>query len=345
MNPDDLVALNEEIAGMARAGLPLDQGLAALAREMGGGRLRQVTETLAADLRQGLSLPEALDRQSGRIPPYYAGLIAAAIRTRRIPDVLTTLTVHTRAMADLRTTIREALFYPVVVLVVALALTGVLFGFILPQFARVFSGFNMQLPFLSEKLLRLSENPYPLILVPAALVLLLLAVRFVLRRSSWGRQRWARFIYAVPVIGTLVRASRLASFTDLLGILVDQEVPLPDAFRLAGQASTDPLTAGSAREVADDLSHGLPLRAVLQNRGLVPEWVGWTVGWGEHQGRLGASLHQVAEMYRRQVEMRAALVRNVLPPFLIIATAGVFVTLFVGILMLPMIKLLEGLSK
>src|SRR5258708_33576236 len=92
MNPDDLIALNEERAGMARAGLPLDQGLAALAREMGGGRLRQVTAELADDLRRGKTLPEALERQGGRVPPYYSSLVMAGVRTGRIGDVLTTLT-------------------------------------------------------------------------------------------------------------------------------------------------------------------------------------------------------------------------------------------------------------
>src|SRR5208282_5756706 len=84
--------LNEEIAGMARAGLPLDQGLAALAREMGGGRLRQVTAELADDLRRGKTLPEALERQGDRVPPYYSSLVMAGVRTGRIGDVLTTLT-------------------------------------------------------------------------------------------------------------------------------------------------------------------------------------------------------------------------------------------------------------
>src|SRR5262245_28459079 len=77
LSPQDLITLNEEIAGMARAGLPLDQGLAALAREMGRGRLQRVTEELAADLRAGHTLPDALARQGSRVPPFYAGLVAA----------------------------------------------------------------------------------------------------------------------------------------------------------------------------------------------------------------------------------------------------------------------------
>src|SRR5947199_5537935 len=94
MNPDDLIALNEEIAGMARAGLPLDQGLSALAREMGHGRLQKVTSAIADDLRAGRTLPEALERQEGRVPPYYAGLVAAGVRTGRVGEVLSTLTSY-----------------------------------------------------------------------------------------------------------------------------------------------------------------------------------------------------------------------------------------------------------
>src|SRR5436190_650386 len=135
MNPDDLIALNEEIAGMARAGLPLDQGLAALAREMGKGRLQRVTAALAEDLRAGHTLPEALERQKGQVPPFYAGLVFAGVRTGRISEVLATLTVYARSVADLRSIVVEALFYPSVVVLFASALIGVLGFVILPQFA------------------------------------------------------------------------------------------------------------------------------------------------------------------------------------------------------------------
>jgi type IV pilus assembly protein PilC len=68
-------------------------------------------------------------------------------------------------------------------------------------------------------------------------------------------------------------------------------------------------------------------------------------GLGERRGSLGPALHQIAQMYRRQVEMRAALLRSVLPPFLVIMTAGLAIGLIVLAMFLPLIKLLEGLSK
>src|SRR5438874_4594108 len=109
LSPDDLITLNEEIAGMARAGLPLDQGLAALAKEMGRGRLQQVTEALARDLREGHTLPEALARQKNRVPAFYASLVSAGARTGRMSDIIATLTVYARSLANLRSIIIDAL--------------------------------------------------------------------------------------------------------------------------------------------------------------------------------------------------------------------------------------------
>lgn len=346
MTPDDLIALNEEIAGMARAGLPLDRGLAALAQEMGRGRLRQVTEALAKDLRAGQTLPEALERQSGHVPPFYAGLITAGIRTGRVWEVLATLTAYARSLVELRTTIVDAFFYPAIVLLFAFGLFGFMCFFVVPQFDQIFREFQMTLPAATEVVLVIGRQPLGRIVLPiVALALGFFMLRLIMLSTEPGRYLWAQAVYTVPVVGTLIRAARLAAFTELLAILVDHETPLPEAFRLAGEASSEPVMAITSRLVHQDLTQGQSLGSVLRGRGLVPEWVSWMTGLGEQRGTLGKTLHQIADMYRRQVDMRAAMLRSILPPFLIIATAGLFTVFFVFAMMLPMIKLLEGLSK
>jgi type II secretory pathway component PulF len=345
LSADDLITLNEEIAGMARAGLPLDKGLEVLAREMGRGRLQQVTAQLAADLQAGHPLPEALERQGGRVPPFYAGLVAAGIRTGRISEVLATLTIYTRALIDLRGTVVSALFYPAVVLGVAFTLFGLICFLLVPQFEKFFADFRLRLPAVTEFVLVLGRHPMLYVVTPAVSATgTLLVLRWVLLSTEGGRRTWVRLVYAVPLVGTLIRAARLASFTELLAILVDHSLPLPEAFRLAGEASSDPNMADGARRIEQDLREGLPLGAVLRERGVVPELVAWMTGVGEQRGTLGPTLHQVAELYRRQVEMRAALLRSVLTPFLIIVTAAIVVGLFLFAVMLPLIGLLKGLS-
>jgi type II secretory pathway component PulF len=345
MNADDLIALNEEIAGMARAGLPLDQGLAALGQEMARGRLRTVTARLADDLKAGHTLPEALERQAGDIPSFYGGLINAGVRTGNISSVLATLTTYARSIAQMRSIIVDAVFYPALVLVFAFVLFGILCYFILPQFDKIFQDFRLQLPAVTEWALEASRHPL-LVLGPLpGIVLAFVVVRLHLRRTERGRCIWAHLIYSIPIAGTLIRSARLAAFTDLLAILVDHAVPLPEAFRLAGEASNDPLMAAGVRRIQQDLNEGVPLGKALRGHGLVPEWVSWMTGLGERRGTLGKTLQQIGEMYRRQVQMRAALLRSVFPPFLILCTASVFAGFFVFAIIFPMVKLLEGLSK
>jgi type II secretory pathway component PulF len=345
LSAEDLIALNEEIAGMARAGLPLDQGLAALAREMGRGRLRQVTKRLADDLGAGFTLPQALERQQGRVPAYYAALLAAGIRSGRIAEVLATLTLYARSLADFRSALISALVYPAVVLVLGLAVLVLVATLILPEFVDVFRKMQLRLPPLTQALVFVGEHPLEILVLPPAVLLVgLVSVRWWLRSTGRGRMLWARLVYAVPLAGTLIRSARLAAFTDLLGILVDQSVPLPEALRLAGQASSDPLLAEGVKQVEADLNQGQPLGEALGRQKLVPQLVVWMTRFGERQGTLGSALHHIAQMYRRQAEARAALLRTILPPLLIVILAGLLAAVFIFGLMGPMYKLLEGLG-
>ena len=288
LSADDLIALNEEIAGMARAGLPLDQGLAALAREMGRGRLQQVTQQLAADLRAGCTLPEALDRQKGRVPAYYAALLAAGIRSGRIGEVLGTLTVYARSIADFRDTVGLALLYPTVILVLGFVLMGVVSYLVLPAYADVFEKMHLRLPVLTEALLFVGKHPLEFFVLPPLLFAFSYLVAWLSFRSSpRGRILWARFVYALPIAGTLVRSVRLAAFADLLGILVDQAVPLPEALKLAAEASSDPLLAEGSKSIETDIAQGVSLGVALKRQRLVPDLVIWMIGFGEKQGTLG----------------------------------------------------------
>ncbi|MCI0462555.1 MAG: type II secretion system F family protein [Gemmataceae bacterium] len=345
LSAEDLIALNEEIAGMARAGLPLDQGLSALAREMGRGRLRNVTKQLGDDLRAGFTLPQALERQKGRVPAYYAALLAAGIRSGRLPEVLATLTLYARSLADFRSAVVSALIYPMIVLVLSLGLLVFISALVLPGLMDTFNRMQIKLPGMTQVLIFVGEHALEILVLPVVVLVVVLALaRWWLRRSGRGRVLWARLVYSLPLAGTLVRSARLAAFTDLLGILVDQKVPLPEALRLAGEASSDPLLTEGVKQIEADLNQGLPLGEIFKRQKLVPELVVWMTRFGEKRGTLGSALNHVAQMYRRQAETRAALLRSLLPPLLVLIVALFLGALFILGLMAPTYNLLEGLG-
>lgn len=345
LSAEDLITLNEEIAGMAKAGLPLDQGLSALAREMGAGRLQAVTNQLAADLKAGFTLPQALERQAGRVPPYYAALLSAGIRSGRVGDVLGTLTLYARSLNDFRSIIVSSLLYPLIVFILGSLVLIFVGNFILPAYQNILLEFKMKLPVFSEMVLWAGKHTLLIFGVPILLVIaVVLAERLWLNRTPEGRRLSARFVYAIPIAGTLVRSARLAAFTDLLGILVEQGVPLPEALRLSAQASSDPLLSEAVKRVEADISQGMPLGQSLQGQRLWPALVVWMVGFGEKQGTLPQALKQLAHMYRRRAEAHAVVLRTVLPPLFIIFLAMTLGAITIFGLMAPFLELLDGLS-
>ncbi len=345
MTADDLTSLNEQIAAMARAGLPLDQGLESLAREMGSGELRTVTNALAIDLRAGHPLPEALARRQGQIPPYYANLVTAGVQTGRLPEVLTTLGTYSRAVAATKSTIIEAMLYPLMVFVVAIVLFAILSFFLLPQFDQIYQDFGLKLPYITELAIDISRNADIVIFVVLVPVGFLAICAAATHLTGRGRDFWAQAMTYVPLAGTVIRSARLAAFCDLLGMLIEFGVPLPTAFRLAGAASSDPAMAAKARAVEEQLDQGLPLATAFVGRGLAPDWVVWLAAAGERRNGLGGSLREIATIYRRQVDMRSAILRSVLAPFVVVVTAGSIAIFFATVVMMPMISLLESLSK
>src|SRR5262245_59977727 len=220
MTADELIALNEQLAGMARAGLPLDQGLASLAGEMNRGRLRRVTEAIVGDLKHGSTLPEAVALRQTDLPPYYANLITAGVRTGRLPDVLATLTTYARSIAATRTIILDSVFYPAVVFLFAIILLSVLVFFVLPQFDKLFKDFSLRLPPFTAGVLAIGQHPYSVFVIPFSVIVgSVLLAWLLLSRTERGQRIWALGVYSVPIIGTLIRSARLSSFSELLAVL------------------------------------------------------------------------------------------------------------------------------
>ncbi len=344
MSPDDVTALNEQIAAMTRSGLPLDTGLELLAADMGRGNLKRVTTKLVGDLPSGIPLDAAFERQGRQLPRYYSALVAAGIRTGRLPEVLATLSQYSITMSQLRSTIVTAMIYPAIVLVFSFALMGFMSFYILPQFNAVYKEFGLNLPWITQAAFAVAEHPLIVGIVLLALLLPVVVLLIASRLWPGARRVSARILYRLPLIGTLVRSARLASFAELLAILVEYEVPMPEAFRTAGLACPDPIMASRAVLVAEDLEQGSTLAGSLTGRGLVPAWMAWMTGQGARHGKLDDALRQVANVYRRQVDSRVAILRSILPSFIIILVACALMVVFILSVFAPLYQLLEGLS-
>jgi general secretion pathway protein F len=293
---DQLVALSDEIASLARAGVPLDRGLTDLSRDL-PGRIGHLAGELGRRLEGGEDLARIVADSPDLFPPSYQAVVTAGIRSGRLAAALEDVARTARRIRHLRSTIGVALVYPLIVLLVAWALLNVVVLRVLPVMLRVLQDVNLGSPEWEqtvEWIVKTSDWWGPI--VPAVFILWLVFVWFRTGQVAAGVELHP--ILAWGALGTLrrmQRAGNLAAVTELLALLVAHQVPLDEAVELASSAVGSQQIKKGGHELAERIRRG-------QGGGPPPSGfsplLAWTLATGSRQGNLAALLHRMAQTYR-----------------------------------------------
>lgn len=341
---DQLIALNDEIAALVRAGVPLERGLVEVGTDF-PGRLGDVMQRLGSRLGAGESLPQALTAEGGSLPPIYCAVVEAGLRSGRLSAALEGMGHFARGYTEMRRAIGLALLYPLLVFSLAYALFVLFVTQIAPRFVAEFEHARFPMFGAISLLNWLGQTAvYWGPAVPAVLLLIGLIWLSSGRASVLEPGRVDRLVRYVPWARGVLVASRSAGFADVLALLVEHGVPLPDAVRLAARATGDRELIAAGGEIAAAIQRGDPLRGTPGPARVVPPVLRWLMVSGQGQAALISALRHAAETYRRRAQNRADMARTVLPTLLLVAI-GAVVTLFYGLtLFVPLTALLSNLS-
>ena len=257
MSRRDSLELMGHLGEAMQSGLPLVPGLAALAKELPDGKVRRGLKVMVAQLEAGRSLETVLENR--HVPFDLRGLVRIGLRSGHTGEVLSQYVRHTQHMHDLRRRMALAWGYPLVLLLSSAAILFFFLWFLVPQFTKIFEDFGTELPALTQSLIWLSRTLHEHC---AAILLVLLLVGFVLRfiwRHALSAAERRRFLWCLPLVGNMIRSAAMARFARLLGLLIENDVPLPEALRLAGQGAADAQLGEAALDLADVVESGRPL--------------------------------------------------------------------------------------
>ncbi len=342
---DQLLALNEEIAALVRAGVPLERGLVVAGRDL-RGRLGGIATALSRRLNSGETLPEALESERRSIPPLYRAVVEAGVRSGQLPIALEGLAKYVRGYAEARAAIGLALWYPLMVLTLAYALFVGLVLAAVPRFVTAFDflGLGMTAPL---HLLSWVGETVPYWWPVGPILLLFLAIAWVrsgrAARFQAGSQSW---LLTFPWMKSILANYETANFSELLGLLLEHRVPYPSALILAAESTGDARLTRGAHQLAEAISRGESAAAALatiDRRTFLPI-LRWVLATGESQGSLVTALPNLADVYRKRAQYQAEKLSVFLPTILMIAI-GASATLFYGLtLFIPLTKMLRELA-
>jgi general secretion pathway protein F len=342
---DQLIALNDEILALVRAGLPLERGLRAAGRDL-GGRLGAVTEALAARMAKGESLHEALANEGDRIPEIYRAVVEAGARAGRLSVALEGLSAYARGYAETRRSIALALIYPLTVLIIAYGLLVGLAVFIAPKFWSIFTSLGIGDRVFLGMLRRAGDTvqiwgPILPVLLPISLLLWWISGRAASLDGGWA----GRWLGVFPWMRSILWNSKAASYSEVLALLVDQRVPLNEAIPLAAAATGDRGLQKAANQLAEVISRGESPRDGARNLREFPALLRWLLATSEQQPSMVSALRHASDTYRRRALHQASLMRVLLPRILLVVVGAASALFYVLALMVPMATLMRNIAN
>jgi general secretion pathway protein F len=333
-----LALLTRQLATLLKAGLPVDEALAALAEQNDDQRLRSLIAALRSRVIEGAGLAAALADAPDSFPEIYRASISAGEQSGRLDQVLARLADYSEARDALNQKVWAALAYPLLLTLVAVAVVSGLLVYVVPQIVGVFTQMHQVLPWPTRALLGLSE--FVKVWGWLMLVLLVFAAiggRLALRTEQ-VRYAWHRLLLRLPLIGGLIRAANTARCTRTLALLTASAVPLLDALNIGAQVVPNLPMRAAIRQAALKVREGGSFSRALGDSGYFPPVALRLISSGERAGELEQMLEEAANHQQRELDRWMTTLTAILGP-LVILLVGAMVLFIVLAILLPIFDL------
>lgn len=339
IKPKDIAFFSRQMATMMKSGVPIVSSLDIIASGHKNPRMKKLVDTIRTDIEGGSSMHEAISKHPVQFDELYRNLVRAGEGAGVLETVLDTVATYKENIEALKGKIKKALFYPIMVVVVAMLVSGIMLVFVVPQFEDVFKSFGAELPAFTQLVVNLSR-----FMVSWWWLMLLVAIGTAVglvmayKRSPKMQHAMDRFVLKVPVIGQIMHNSAIARFSRTTAVTFKAGVPLVEALGIVAGATGNTVYEEAVLRMRDDVSVGYPVNMSMKQTNLFPHMVIQMTGIGEEAGALDAMLFKVAEYYEQEVNNSVDALSSLLEP-MIMVFIGTIVGGMVIAMYLPIFKL------
>jgi type IV pilus assembly protein PilC len=339
ISPNDIAVFARQIATMIKSGVPIVQALEIISGGQKNPKMKNLVNALRADIEGGTSFHEALGKHPVQFDELFRHLVKAGEAAGVLETVLDTIATYKENIEGLKKKIKKALFYPMMVMAVALIVSGILLIFVVPTFEDVFKQFGADLPAPTQVVVNLSRFAvswwWLILLVIVGAITALIAFK---KRSVKFSQFLDRTMLKLPVLGQILHNSAIARFSRTLGVTFRAGVPLVEALDSVAGATGSTVYEQAVHRIRDDVSVGYQLNLAMKQVNLFPNMVIQMAAIGEEAGALDTMLFKVAEFYETEVNNSVDALSSLIEPFIMIFL-GVVIGGMVIAMYLPIFKL------
>ncbi len=342
---NEFLLFNQQLASIAKAGIPLEKGLRELANDVSSKSMRKLVNAIAEELEAGVSIEDAFEKRQKHFPPLYGRILKAGVETGRLSEMLTSLNRHLELANQTRRIIFEALCYPAVILALAAIIITAVFLIIIPQFVTILSDMaeGMPLPALTLFFFSIARNVVPFWITVGVIIAAIIVVFVMLSGFAAGCRFRESLLLKIPVIGGVYHSSVLGRMAEAMAMMVAAGCDMPACIRLASGSAGSAKLMLESEALAGQIEQGGNILEAGQFCRMIPRLFLYSIQLGTQRNELQDNLYSLGQMYAEQARCGQARLQAVLLPVMIIAVGG-FVALAVLAMFLPMITIVQTLS-
>ena len=338
----DLAIFTRQFATMINAGLPLVQCLDILTKQTEKEGFSHVIGMVMRDVEAGTTLAEALGKKehSKVFDELFVNMVEAGEAGGILDNILQRLATYIEKAEALKRKIKGAMVYPAVVLSVAVLATSFMLIFIIPTFARMFSGFGAELPLPTKIVMGLSSflRAYWWALVGGMIAAVVGIQRYYLTEK--GRIQIDTLLLKIPVLGDVLRKGAVARFTRTLSTLISSGVPILNGLDITARTSGNRVIENAIMAARVSIREGETISAPLRQSSVFPPMVVQMISVGEETGALDDMLTRIADFYDDEVDTAVDSLTSLIEPIMIVIM-GTIVGGMVIAMYMPMFKLIN----
>jgi type IV pilus assembly protein PilC len=342
----DLAIFSRQFATMINSGLSLIRSLGILVEQTESRGLREALIEVRNDVEQGQSLSQAIAKHEKVFPKLYVAMVRAGEAAGMLDEVLLRVAVMLEADVRLRSKIKSAMTYPVIVLIMAIMLSTVMLIFIVPTFAGMFDDLGGELPALTQFLVSASDfvmSPLGVITYIVVPVTLWQGYKRI-RATEKGRYALDVAKLKVPVFGLLFHKIALTRFARNLSTLLAAGVPILQALEITGDTVNNGVIRDAIVDVQDSVRQGESINAPLSQHDVFPSMVVQMIAVGEETGNVDGMLAKVSDFYDTEVEAMTESLTALMEPLMIAVIGGIVGGMVIALYM-PMFKIFEVIGQ
>ena len=340
----EMVVFSRQLSTMVASGIPLVEAVEILAEQMSNVGFRRTLDEVAASVRAGKDMSQALAAHPRVFPELYVNMVRAGEASGQLDVVLTRLAEYQEASAALKAEIKSAMTYPIVSLVLVFGITIFLLVFIIPKFEEMFYSMDVELPAITKGLLATSlylKSNFLLFSIVTSLVAGAIVYFF---RTEKGRFVGDWLMLKMPIFGPLFSKVAISRFSRTFSTLIQSGVPILGSLEIVSATSGNKIISRAIDMASNSVRQGETLGEPLAQSKVFPLMVTRMISVGEKTGALESLLEKISEFYDQQVKTSVEGLTSLIEP-LMISIMGLLVGGMVMAIFLPIFKMVGSLNS